>query len=63
VGPIDLDEQLFVAASGNDVLLWASTAANGWTTIAVFNNVQACAFGTGIESGTMVSLIGTDFGI
>lgn len=62
VTPIDLEEQLFVAASGNDVWLYANTAATGWTAIAVFHDVPAALFDAGIEDGTMVSLIGTDFG-
>lgn len=62
VAPINLEQQLFVAASGNDVWLWANTAASGWTTIAVFNDVPANVFDAGIEDGTMVQLIGTDFG-
>jgi Ca2+-binding RTX toxin-like protein len=61
VGPIDLEDQLLVFQSGNDVWLAANTAATGWDYIAVFTNVSAATFGAGIESGTMVSLIGTDY--
>jgi Ca2+-binding RTX toxin-like protein len=62
VGPIDLEDQLQVFQSGNDVLLAANTAGSGWDYIAAFTNVSAAVLLAGIESGTMVSLIGTDFG-
>jgi hypothetical protein len=62
VGPIDLEDQLLAFQSGNDVWLAANTAAAGWDYIAVFTNTSVVAFDAGIDSGSMVSLIGVDFG-
>jgi hypothetical protein len=52
---------LLAFQSGDDVWLAANTAASGWDFIAVFTDTSVVAFDAGIDSGTMVSLIGTDF--
>jgi Ca2+-binding RTX toxin-like protein len=60
VGPIDIEDHLLAFQSGNDVWLAANTAASGWDYIAVFTDTSVVAFDAGIQSGTMVTLIGTD---
>jgi Ca2+-binding RTX toxin-like protein len=61
LAPIDLADQLLAFQSGSDVWLAANTAATGWDFIAVFTNTSVVAFDAALESGTIVSLIGTDF--
>jgi hypothetical protein len=54
VGNVDLDDVLMAAYSGDDALLIANTAEDGWTIIATFEDFSASQLDAMIDNGTIL---------
>ena len=55
VGPLILEDFLFVSDSGPNAILWANTAENGWINIATLLNVDSSTLDDMIDDGSILA--------